>query len=135
MRKTGFHRVERLMLLGLLIFALVFQGYASQTHFHNDIDFLASGGLSLDSIGGAHHGLSAGDPANNPTLPPDNDDDCPVCHAVALDSVTVLPQGITVSISRESVSIVDFKSEDIGHDNVFFCEYLPRGPPFFISPV
>jgi hypothetical protein len=118
----------------LLLFALVFQGYIAAAHFHNDIGFLAFGGLSGDPVAELHEARSDG-AQKNPASPADHVDDCQICQTLAFGSVTITPTPVVIPIPLQFVVQVETVVDDVsvGHVSVSTC--FPRGPPSFISQV
>lgn len=114
-RDTG-----KLLFRGLLVLALVLQGYLSQVHSH--------AGVPAALLTAIEDGNTTGSPIQQPIDSDGRDHRCFICHLAGYGSISVLPQAIV--LATVPMGLVVYR---IAHDSGDFLDaplaYASRAPP------
>ena len=121
------HDHTRRLTRGLLVLAVVLQGYVSQAHFHNLAASIAAKG-TIDLTLGDVEALPGMQPATLPAnLPDQHNDKCFVCHLVGLGSVSVLPPIVVLHALSSALVFTDHG--DCPTVAAWNSAHAARGPP------
>lgn len=113
--------VGRLLLVVFAALALFFQGYATQTHFH---EFAPAAAITAKAQAPA-----AAAPAGKHHLPSSNDPDtCPLCHSL-YSGQYITPALAAYFLAILSVSIITAASGVSPHYDTVSHSWRGRGPP------
>ena len=116
--------LAQLLRTGLLVLALVLQGYISQVHHH---DYAAS---TLSTI------ALNGDASESPLAPIDSDGrdhHCFICHLSGHGSISILPPAIVLAVVSSGFVFYRIARDSLeSHDAPSF--YSSRAPPSLILP-
>ena len=109
---------RRIFLVGLMILALVAQGYTLQTHIHKPGS--ASISITSDVGGSAGHGKVPlnDDPAN-----------CPTCQQILHAGQFVAPAWLVPFLLVATVSTVEITTAALPHYDTISHSWRGRGPP------
>lgn len=119
LRKSGFVKrpsAWRLLFVASVLFALLVQGYSTQTHIH---------GQFSESV------VSQTDHAPGPTKYPLNDDParCPICQQIVHASQFVAPAWLTPFLLVLAISTVEIADIALPRFNAVSHSWRGRGPP------
>jgi hypothetical protein len=107
----------------LLIGAFLFQQIVAQAHFHDE-DFTAGTGSSIASS------LRAMVLSDQPVVPAgDTDLDCPICHDLAMGSVTILVGAVFALLAFGLMPVVYMPVKRPHRARLASANLHLRGPP------
>jgi hypothetical protein len=106
----------RALLAGLMLLALVVQGYVTQTHIHKQSSS-AAGIVLKDS------------PARDNYPVKDDPVSCPVCQQIVHAGQFVVPAWLMAFLIVVAVSTIEFTNVATPHYDTVSHNWLGRGPP------
>lgn len=117
-------RDRRLLKTGLLLLALLFQGYIGQAHFHNLAAFDAGRAMVADGAALGPGGNAADLPANRPD---GHNSDCTICHLTGIGAAPPAPPFFAALLrpSRSPLLPPDSDTPTAARTG----NHSPRGPP------
>jgi hypothetical protein len=108
----------RLLLIGFMLLAFIVQGYATQTHIHNE-SFAAAGILVKSSGAPGHDNYPANDdPAN-----------CPICQQILQAGQFVAPTWLIPLLMTLAISVIEFTILAVPRYDAVSHNWRSRGPP------
>jgi hypothetical protein len=121
-RVIAYRDIAKLLKTGLLVVALIFQGYLSQVHNHNSAVANAAAALEM---------AASGDGSLSPAQPLDgngHDLHCFVCHLAGLSSASLLPHAIGLPLAPPR-AITYVAADDYLALRDVRAAYSSRAPP------
>lgn len=108
----------RLLLIGFMLLAFIVQGYATQTHIHNES--VAAAGILVKNGGAPGHENYPGndDPAN-----------CPICQQILQSGQFVAPAWQMPLLVTLVVSAIEFTIVATPRYDAISHSWRSRGPP------
>ena len=109
----------------LLIFALLFQNYVAERHFHP---------IGI-STGSSQFAQISRDGLNKPFAPTSDqqDDECPLCQVLGLGASLDVTHAITLAVPVLSAVLLGIAWNHVQRPVVLLSEHRPRGPPASFS--
>lgn len=109
----------------LLLFSFFWISYASQTHIHGQ---LPARGVASDIVKAFH--AHTGHIASSPVKPGSDDTaDCPLCQAVSLTGVAIIPVLVVLLLLQDVVRSALPHAMERSRASHFGLAHQTRGPP------
>lgn len=122
--------VAKLLKAGLLVVALVLQGYFSQVHNHN---IAVAAGSATTALASAIDVAAGGDTPAQPLDGSGHDLHCFICHLAGVGSASLLPSAIVMADAPPRAFVFAAADERVAL-RAPPAGYSPRAPPSLFVP-